>query len=160
MEDDLLTEVTNLVEAPTALLGNFNPAFLKLPREVLISVMQKQQRYFPLQKDGSLLPNFVTVRNGDDQYLELVQQGNEHVLGARFADADFFVREDGRWRMDIAAEVRNTREFSGGRFNWGYVGATDAYSRAFADLLVNLRGVRRFRDGDNREIPVRGLQGL
>lgn len=93
----------------------------------------------------------------------LVERGDLAILyftGTPFTSPHFFVREDGRWRMDIAAEVRNTREFSGGRFNWGYVGATDAYSRAFADLLVNLRGVRRFRDGDNREIPVRGLQGL
>ncbi|HEY5983959.1 MAG TPA: glycine--tRNA ligase subunit beta [Anaerolineales bacterium] len=94
IEDELLAEVSNLVEAPTAVLGNFNPAFLRLPREVLVSVMQKHQRYFPIQRDDKLLPNFVAIRNGDDQYLDLVQQGNEHVLGARFADADFFVRED------------------------------------------------------------------
>ncbi|HSR20563.1 MAG TPA: glycine--tRNA ligase subunit beta, partial [Anaerolineales bacterium] len=66
----------------------------QLPRQVLISVMQKHQRYFPIEKQGALLPNFVAMRNGDDQHLELVQQGNEHVLGARFADAEFFVRED------------------------------------------------------------------
>jgi glycyl-tRNA synthetase len=94
IEEDLLAEVANLVEKPTAVLGNFNPAFLRLPREVLTSVMKKQQRYFPIEKDGALLPNFVAVRNGDTQNLDLVQQGNEHVLGARFADADFFVRED------------------------------------------------------------------
>jgi len=94
LEDDLLAEVTNLVEKPTAVLGNFDPAFLRLPREVLISVMKKQQRYFPIEKDGKLMPNFIAIRNGDDQHLDLVQQGNEHVLGARFADADFFVRED------------------------------------------------------------------
>ena len=94
LEEDLLAEVANLVEKPTAVLGNFNAAFLQLPREVLVSVMKKQQRYFPIEKDGKLMPNFVAIRNGDDQYLDLVQQGNEHVLGARFADADFFVRED------------------------------------------------------------------
>ncbi len=94
LEGDLLDEVTNLVEKPTALLGNFNPEFLELPRDVLISVMKKHQRYFPIERDGKLLPNFVAVRNGDDQHLDLVQQGNEHVLGARFADADFFVRDD------------------------------------------------------------------
>ncbi|NJD88769.1 MAG: TPM domain-containing protein, partial [Betaproteobacteria bacterium] len=92
----------------------------------------------------------------------LVERGDLAILfftGTPFTSPHFFVRESGKWRMDIAAEVRNTREFAGGRFNWGYVGTNDAYSRAFADLLVNLRGVRRFRDGDNREIPVRGLQG-
>ncbi len=94
LEDDLLAEVANLVEKPTAVLGNFNAEYLRLPREVLISVMKKQQRYFPIEKAGKLMPNFVAIRNGDDQHLDVVQQGNEHVLGARFADADFFVRED------------------------------------------------------------------
>jgi glycyl-tRNA synthetase len=94
LADDLVDEVTNLVEEPTALLGNFSPDYLRLPRDVLISVMKKHQRYFPVEKDGALLPNFVAVRNGDEKHLDIVQQGNEHVLGGRFADADFFVRED------------------------------------------------------------------
>ena len=101
LEEGLLAEVTNLVERPTAVLGNFNPSFLSLPRDVLVSTMKKHQRYFPLTsgpsskgKGDGLLPNFIAIRNGDDQHLDLVQQGNEHVLGARFADADFFVRED------------------------------------------------------------------
>ena len=92
--EDLLQEVGNLVEKPTAVLGNFNPDYLDLPREVLVSVMIKNQRYFPVEKNGRLLPNFIAIRNGDDQHLDLVQQGNEHVLGARFADAEFFVRAD------------------------------------------------------------------
>ncbi len=94
LADDLLAEVANLVEKPTAVLGNFNAEYLRLPREVLISVMKKQQRYFPIEKNGKLLPNFVAIRNGNEENLDIVQQGNEHVLGARFADADFFVRED------------------------------------------------------------------
>jgi glycyl-tRNA synthetase len=60
----------------------------------LISVMKKHQRYFPVEKDNRLLANFIAIRNGDDQYLDIVRHGNEHVLGARFADANFFVRED------------------------------------------------------------------
>jgi glycyl-tRNA synthetase len=93
----LLDEVTNLVEAPVALRGTFDPDHLKLPREVLISVMKKHQRYFPLTKDGQLLPYFITVANRSSQEkssLELIQEGNEHVIRARFADAAFFVRED------------------------------------------------------------------
>jgi hypothetical protein len=131
IEEDLLAEVANLVERPTAVLGNFNPAFLHLPREVLASVMKKQQRYFPIEKDGKLMPNFVAVRNGDTQNLDLVQQGNEHVW-ARFADADFFVRgreaAAGRLssaaegpdatRLDDAGEVRAHPE-SGGRSRSG-----------------------------------------
>jgi glycyl-tRNA synthetase len=96
----LLNEVTNLVEAPTALLGSFDPSHLKLPREVLISVMKKHQRYFPVERDGGknrqLLPHFIAVRNGSREGLGRVIEGNEHVVRARFADAAFFVREDVR----------------------------------------------------------------
>jgi glycyl-tRNA synthetase len=94
IEEDLLNEVTNLVEMPTAVMGGFEQEYLSLPRDVLISVMKKHQRYFPVQKNGKLMAHFVAVRNGDDLFLDIVRQGNEHVLGARFADANFFVRED------------------------------------------------------------------
>ncbi len=105
IEPGLLAEVANLIEKPTAVLGGFNPEFLQLPRDVLIGTMKKHQRYFPVfQLSGSsnrstgqpenLLPFFIAIRNGDDQHLNIVKEGNEHVLGARFADANFFVRED------------------------------------------------------------------
>jgi glycyl-tRNA synthetase len=100
IEPGLLAEVTNLIEHPTAVLGSFNPDFLALPRDVLISVMRKHQRYFPVESQpvnlqpANLKPYFIAIRNGDEQSLDLVRQGNEHVLGARFADANFFVRED------------------------------------------------------------------
>ncbi len=120
IEPGLLAEVTNLVEKPTAVLGGFNAEFLSLPRDVLISVMKKHQRYFPVEKvsgapvsgvksnltpdtpkrDTTLLPNFIAIRNGDEQSLEIVQHGNEHVLGARFADANFFVREDVKYPLE------------------------------------------------------------
>ncbi|MBN2388006.1 MAG: glycine--tRNA ligase subunit beta [Anaerolineales bacterium] len=100
IEDALLAEVANLVEKPTPVVGGFNPNFLALPREVLISVMKKHQRYFPVEKKGKLLPNFIAVRNGDDQNLAIVRDGNAHVLGARFADADFFVREDVKHKLE------------------------------------------------------------
>jgi len=90
----LLEEVTNLVEQPTALRGAFEAAYLGLPREVLITVMKKHQRYFPIVQDGQLLPYFITVRNGDETHLDVVRQGNEEVIRARFADADFFYRHD------------------------------------------------------------------
>jgi glycyl-tRNA synthetase len=92
--DDLLAEVTNLVEQPTALLGNFDPTFLDLPREVLVAVMRKHQRYFPVEKGGRLLPHFIAVRNGGSEHLDSVRRGNEHVLRARFSDAAYFVRRD------------------------------------------------------------------
>ena len=90
----LLAEVTNLVEAPVGLRGSFDPTHLELPREVLISVMKKHQRYFPVTKEGRLLPYFIAVRNGDHTGMDLVVEGNEHVIRARFADAAYFIRED------------------------------------------------------------------
>ncbi|MBZ0303535.1 MAG: glycine--tRNA ligase subunit beta [Anaerolineae bacterium] len=91
----LLAEVTNLVEVPTALRGSFEQKYLALPREVLVTVMRKHQRYFALEdQNGHLLPYFIAVRNGDERYLDNVVAGNEHVLRARFSDADYFYKED------------------------------------------------------------------
>lgn len=106
IEDGLLSEVANLVEMPTAVMGGFNQEFLSLPRDVLISVMKKHQRYFPVQgrveADGRppLLAHFIAIRNGDDIGIDTVREGNEHVLGARFADANFFVREDLKFKLE------------------------------------------------------------
>jgi glycyl-tRNA synthetase len=110
IEDGLLNEVTNLIEMPTAVMGGFNSEFLALPRDVLISVMKKHQRYFPIQFSalsavevhggGKLLPHFIAIRNGDDIHIDIVRDGNEHVLGARFADANFFVREDVKLKLE------------------------------------------------------------
>lgn len=97
----LLNEVTNLVEAPTALLGNFNKEHLELPGEVLIGVMKKHQRYFPVPKsDKELMPHFITIRNGDKKHLETVARGNEEVIQARFADAAFFINEDSKYKLE------------------------------------------------------------
>ncbi len=91
----LLAEVSNLVEAPTALIGKFDQKHLQLPAEVLVGVMKKHQRYFPVySKEGQLMPYFITVRNGSDEHLDTVAHGNEEVIQARFADAAFFMRED------------------------------------------------------------------
>jgi glycyl-tRNA synthetase len=91
----LLAEVANLVERPTPLLGAFEERYLELPPQVLIAVMKKHQRYFPVQKEnGGLLPYFVAVRNGDREHLDMVRAGNEHVIRARFADAAFFYERD------------------------------------------------------------------
>jgi len=90
----LLDEVSNLIERPTALLGHFDEASLNLPRDVLVTVMKKHQRYFAIEKKGALLPAFVAVRNGDAEHLDEVVTGNEHVIRARFKDADFFYQAD------------------------------------------------------------------
>ncbi|MBI5824944.1 MAG: glycine--tRNA ligase subunit beta [Chloroflexi bacterium] len=107
IEDGLLNEVTNLIEMPTAVMGGFDPEFLQLPKDVLISVMKKHQRYFPVAKASQLpitnyqlLPHFIAIRNGDDLHIDTVREGNEHVLGARFADANFFVREDVKLKLE------------------------------------------------------------
>jgi glycyl-tRNA synthetase len=101
-DPDLLDEVTNLVERPTALLGRFEPEYLALPQDVLITVMKKHQRYFPViqAKDDELLPYFVAVRNGDDLHLDVVREGNEDVIRARFADAQFFYENDTRQPLE------------------------------------------------------------
>ncbi|NOR90127.1 MAG: glycine--tRNA ligase subunit beta [Anaerolineales bacterium] len=93
-DPNLLDEVTNLVEKPTAFRGAFDDDFLELPREVLISVMKKHQRYFPIEKKGALLPYFISVRNGGEEHLDTVTIGNENVIRARFADAAYFVKKD------------------------------------------------------------------
>jgi glycyl-tRNA synthetase len=91
----LLDEVANLVEYPTPFRGRFEERYLKLPDDVLVAVMRKHQRYFPVYgKSGRLLPYFIAVRNGDAEHLELVTDGNEHVIRARFADAEFFYSND------------------------------------------------------------------
>jgi glycyl-tRNA synthetase len=97
-DPDLLEEVTNLVERPTALLGEFESEYLALPQDVLITVMKKHQRYFPVvqAESGKLMPYFIAVRNGDELHLDVVREGNEDVLRARFADAKFFYEHDTR----------------------------------------------------------------
>ncbi len=94
-DETLLDEVANLVERPTAFLGQFEQRYLQLPAAVLSAVMKKHQRYFPVQAgEQQLLPYFVGVRNGDHEHLDVVRAGNEHVISARFADAQFFYRQD------------------------------------------------------------------
>ena len=94
-EAALLDEVTQLVEVPTALRGSFEAKYLALPQEVLIAVMKKHQRYFPvLDAEGKLMPYFITVRNGGREYAEVVRRGNENVIRARYADAAYFYAQD------------------------------------------------------------------
>lgn len=95
MDDDLLEEVVYLVEYPTALCGEFDEDYLKLPEAAIITPMKDHQRYFPMRdEDGKLMNLFLTVRNGNDYHLETVQHGNERVLRARLDDAKFFFEED------------------------------------------------------------------
>ncbi|MEH2392715.1 MAG: glycine--tRNA ligase subunit beta [Nostoc sp.] len=95
---DLLEEVTNLVEHPSAVVGKFEPEFLELPTKVITEVMVTHQRYFPVFKpdsfDQELLPNFITISNGDPKKSDIVAVGNEKVIRARLADGRFFYEAD------------------------------------------------------------------
>lgn len=92
---DLLEEINYLVEYPTPLYGRIDDEFLKLPVPAVVTPMRDHQRYYPVRKeDGSLMPYFLTVRNGGTKALENVQHGNEKVLRARLDDAKFFFEND------------------------------------------------------------------
>ena len=103
-DEDLLEEVTHLVEYPTAFYGEFDADYAKLPKEVVTTPMQQHQRYFPVLKDGQLLPNFIAVRNGNDYRIDNVKKGNEKVLEARLADALFFYKEDTKKSLETYIE--------------------------------------------------------
>ncbi|MCK5728707.1 MAG: glycine--tRNA ligase subunit beta [Methylococcales bacterium] len=91
----LLDEVTALNEQPIVVMGHFDPRFLKLPKEVLITTMQSNQKYFPvINKEGVLLAHFITFSNIDSHHPESVQKGNERVILPRLADAEFFWNQD------------------------------------------------------------------
>jgi glycyl-tRNA synthetase len=107
----LLREVTHLVEWPMPLLGHFAEEYLQLPQEVLIAVMKKHQRYFPIMKDGQLLPYFVTVANGPYQKLDAMRHGYEEVLRARYADAAFFYKADTGKKLEDFLPRLNTLTF-------------------------------------------------
>ncbi|MBW7884551.1 MAG: glycine--tRNA ligase subunit beta, partial [Caldilineaceae bacterium] len=94
-EPELLNEVTDLVEAPQAVLGTFEAHYLELPAPVLISVMKKHQRYFPVTRAGRLINHFVAVANSNElAHPEVVREGYEGVIRARYADAAYFYRAD------------------------------------------------------------------
>ena len=113
--EDLLEEVIYLVEYPTALCGTFEDKYLKLPKEAVMTPMRDHQRYFPVLDDNNnLLPLFITVRNGGDYCLDKVQHGNERVLRARLADAQFFFDEDRKHSLYDYVEKLKTVVFQEG----------------------------------------------
>ncbi len=94
-DEELLSEIVNIIEYPTPIVGRIKEEYLKLPEAVVVTPMKEQLRYFPVEDDkGRLLPYFITVRNGNDEHLDMVVKGNEKVLGARLEDAKFFYLED------------------------------------------------------------------
>ena len=111
LDDDLLEEITFLVEYPTAFYGEFEEDYVKLPKEVVTTPMKEHQRYFPVSKDGKLLPYFIAVRNGDSHRIDIVKAGNEKVLKARLADALFFYKEDTKKPLESFVDKLQTVVF-------------------------------------------------
>ncbi len=131
------------MEAPTALLGDFDQAFLELPREVLISVMKKHQRYFPVEKAGVLLPHFITIANkpspaGEYPELPLITQGNADVILARFADAKYFVKEDQEKNL---ADYVPALDFLTFQVDLGSMGDKTTRIRSLVDEIAPLLGL-------------------
>ena len=166
VDEGLLDEVTNLVEYPYAIVGNFSEDFLEVPQEVLIISMKVHQRYFPiLDKKGKLLPKFIVIRNGID-FSQNVKEGNEKVLSARLADARFFYQEDLKIPLDQNVEklktvvfqkdlgtmfnkVKRTEkiaEFLIGKLKYNYMKADilRTVKLAKADLVSNMIGEKEF----------------
>lgn len=117
MPPDLLDEVVNLIEWPTAVVGSFDESYLSLPPEVITMVMISHQRYFPIYRSGSdsgadsdssaaisaeaiLFPNFVTISNGDPAKSAIIAEGNGRVVRARLADGEYFYRSDAKQSLD------------------------------------------------------------
>ncbi|CAM3088637.1 glycine--tRNA ligase subunit beta [Lactococcus hircilactis] len=107
LHKDLLEEVNNIVEYPTAFVGSFDEKYLAVPSEVLVTSMRDNQRYFEVyNQEGQLAPNFISVRNGNAEHIENVVLGNEKVLVARLEDAKFFWEEDQKLKIeDLVAKL-------------------------------------------------------
>lgn len=139
VKEDLLEEVLFLVETPTVLFGTFDPAFLNIPQEVLITSMREHQRYFPVfDEAGKLLPYFVTVRNGNAESLDVIAKGNEKVLRARLSDAKFFYEEDQKLAIADALAKLETIVFQEAL---GSIGDKVRRIRRVADRLADRLGL-------------------
>ena len=139
----LLDEVTNLVEAPTAFRGAFDAGYLELPRDVLVTVMRKHQRYFALEDDtGKLMPWFIGVRNGDSEHIDKVIHGNEQVLRARFSDAQFFYQADIKKPLRSYLERLDTLTFQ------AELGSMRAKNDRVAATVADLGGLLGFDPND------------
>lgn len=100
-DEELLDELTYIVEYPTPLIGRIKEEYLSLPKEVITTPMKEHQRYYPVVNDnGNLMPYFIAVRNGDENYIDIVTKGNEKVLDARLEDAKFFYNEDTKKKLE------------------------------------------------------------
>ena len=112
IEEDLLNEISSLNEYPVPVVGNFDTRFLALPKEVLITTMQSNQKYFPVvNADGGLLAHFITFSNLESTNPASIQRGNERVILPRFADAEFFWNQDRKQPLSARVELLKTIVF-------------------------------------------------
>ncbi|NUS43838.1 MAG: glycine--tRNA ligase subunit beta, partial [Mycobacteriaceae bacterium] len=133
-DDALVDEITNLVESPVGVLGRFDPKYLALPQQILTTVMRKHQRYLPvLDADGALTSMFVTLANGVCDPA-ITRAGNENVLRARFADAEFF------WNADLVVSLEEFRERLAGLTFAEKVGTMADRSNRIAAVATDLAG--------------------
>ena len=101
IDNDLLDEIVAITEYPTALFGHFDKRFLQIPKEMIITSMKENQRYFAIYKDSQLYNGFIVISNTFGGNLELITKGNEKVLKARLSDAEFFYHNDLKARMQF-----------------------------------------------------------
>ena len=100
IDEDLLDEVSSMVEWPVAVMGGFEERFLDIPQEALILTMKTNQKYFyVVDKNGALMPHFITVSNIESKDVSKIQEGNERVIRPRFADAEFFWSQDRKSKL-------------------------------------------------------------
>ncbi|TYO97275.1 glycine--tRNA ligase subunit beta [Desulfallas thermosapovorans] len=148
IDPDLLDEVTNIVEYPTALCGSFDKEYLQMPGEVLITPMREHQRYFPVRDEGgNLLPRFIAVGNGgtDQESINIIRAGNEKVLRARLSDAAFFWQED--LKTNLADRVEGLQKVVF-QESLGTVYEKVQRITALADLLAARLGASLEEQGD------------
>jgi glycyl-tRNA synthetase beta chain len=161
IEDDLLEEIAALNEWPVPITGNFDPRFLELPPEVLITTMQTNQKYFPVKnEEGGLLPNFITFSNIESSNPESIQHGNERVVTPRLSDAEFFWNQDRKKPLeervqslssivfqenlgtvyDKTKRVQNLAKFIAGHLSADVESAERAALLAKTDLMTEMVG--------------------
>jgi len=161
IEDDLLEEIAALNEWPVPITGTFDPRFLELPPEVLITTMQTNQKYFPVKNtDGGLLANFITFSNIESTNPKSIQQGNERVVTPRLSDAEFFWNQDRKKTLEDRVEslssvvfqenlgtvfaktqrVQNLAKFIAGHLNANIELAERAALLAKTDLMTEMVG--------------------
>ncbi len=155
LDEDLLEEVTHLVEQPTAILCGFPEEYLSLPAPVLTSVMRKKQRYMTLLRPDNpdeLMPYFITIRNGPQAHNDLVRKGNEDVVNARFADAAYFYREDIKKPLEAYLPRLDTIVFQ------AKLGSIGDKARRITKLVERLADMMQVTDESTRRIACKAAR--